>query len=441
MSQSQPWLPLKATIGLILTGMFIVGGTAAGIVLANNVQATREAEAKEWAATSVDMTIALSEAMMSDDREAFVAFGANAETQEKLARFWDDTKKIGWNVGGAAKTAIAVEGLDHKNSITFIMQLGTDARQRSGDGALAVTTNIDYKVTFSDNNQKLSSLEPVILMPWDTAEGSYVEKRDHITLYGFADESELIASSIDRSEATAATVIATSRLSTEGDFGRASSAAIFLTANQDRYTSVIHRDWGGELGSGPDESPDFQNSSAGITIQFPNLVREVDNEAFNAAALLGRGSFIAINASSPGVEVEKTVAHELTHLLFLTNKEPDIISFAGSTNVVVEGYARYMDSIAMGRLDDLRGPKMRAIVAATPLETLLADEAFRSAETAADAYLASASFLYFVDQYSDHDLYWLISKESGYDLMPFTQWTTYDEGITYQDWLAWVQAS
>lgn len=445
MSHSRGKLPTKHVVGLVATAVFITSCMSASVVATHNQKAWNAASSAAHAELMVDMTIAMTDAMMENKREDFIAFGSNKETQDKLARFWDDTKLIGWEVGGVLKgTVDANETLDWENSISFIMQLGTDARQLNPDPEgkpLALTTNIDYAVTFSDKNQKISSLDPVIPMPWDTEEGTYIEKRDNVTLYGFQSDAQLIRDHIDSTSAAATKVVTNSRFPTEATYGRVSRVAVFITSDQEQYERVIDRKSGGELGDpNAGGKADWRTHGQGLTIVFPDMVAVPESPAFINAAIGGRGVNIVINATDATTNIAEVVAHEIGHLLFRTNEPPELIALEGSTNVVNEGYARYMDIMATGDLSQLRGQYILDMIDGKNIDALMSDAAFRKSETAPYSYMLAASYLYFVDQYTDYDLYKLMNRESGYGSLPFSMWLSKKDGIKPEDWIAWLQA-
>lgn len=440
MSQVKPWLPRKTAIGLIVVGLFMAGGTAASVALVNDrlaVTAQEDAERRAY----VEPTVRMTEAMMGGDREAFVAFGANAAVAEHLGRFWDDTKAIGWEVGAVDNNAFGADYLV-SDSIEFSLPLGTDAQRVDRDGvAKKLTTGLGYYVTWSDDGQ-ISTLEPLIPMPWDTAEGSHIERRDNVSVYGFADEAALIASSADEIQARANHVFTNASLASAAQLGSVSKSAVFLTADPDRYVTMTDRPSPeGGLGEQEVVSPDFRRNSQGMAITFPQSFGMVENEAFLETSIVGGGSLVVVNASNPVTEVAQVAAHELAHVQFRTAFETPLITYDNtSNNLVVEGYAEYVEHAASGALDRLVGDEVKNYVISTPAETVLTDPMFRTTETANAAYRAAASYLYFVDQFSDTDLNWLINTESGYEGMPFPMWVEREEGITYDDWVAWLQA-
>lgn len=145
---------------------------------------------------------ALNEAMQNHDREAFLSFGAG-EAKEQMARWWDNTTKIGWD------TAYMLPHVDLSSDPVEYVFLGANLAfsatpprgAGSEDGGLLLTQGFPYRVTFEEEGADLTitSLEPTHYMPWDEGE-IHVAERDHVVLYGMADEAALVDANADLAE-------------------------------------------------------------------------------------------------------------------------------------------------------------------------------------------------------------------------------------------------
>ena len=161
----------------------------------------------------------LNQAMADGDREAFLSF-ADEGAREPLARWWDGTKAIGWDLGYAIPGARFDEGSNEPiDQLTLGAQLAFSAEADRGSGVqsagLKLTQTFAYDVVYSVDEEeelKIASLEPTAdsWMPWDDGE-VYVAKGEHVVLFGMKSEQALIDATIGEAEASAELALETVR--------------------------------------------------------------------------------------------------------------------------------------------------------------------------------------------------------------------------------------
>lgn len=101
------------------------------------------------------------------------------------------------------------------------------------DAGYRLTQGFGYDITTTGDGDdlRLTAFEPWMPMPWD--EGPlHVAKRDHVVLYGMADESELVEATADTAEQGA--VLAIETITDLGGSVPMSGFVSGMTADQDR---------------------------------------------------------------------------------------------------------------------------------------------------------------------------------------------------------------
>ncbi len=329
----------------------------------------------------------LNDAMAAGDREAFLAFADGDEAKESLARWWDGTKAIGWDLGYALPSARYEESTGSTiDQITLGAQLAFSAHADRGSGlssaGLKLTQSFNYDVSYSVNDGdtlKISAVTPTAdsRMPWDDGE-VYAAKRDHVVLFGLASEKALIDGTVE--EAEAAAKLALDKTKQMGGDPPLDGFVAAITDSEDAFSRWY----------GPDQVVFDVAGIATQTLKPASTAMEIDPEI-----AVGEGNSGMIVTMSPKSADDRTAVfvHEFAHVIHET-AAPDEQAFVIGHSQKVEGFARFFENYA-GVGNGYFGDPRTAQNILNLGEGALSDDIFNS-EDAHLFYSAAGSYYQFV---------------------------------------------
>lgn len=324
----------------------------------------------------------LNDALESGDREQFLSV-ASGQGAEALARWWDGTEQVGRSVA-FAQWYDTMESVSADKPPSYLMlggQLSFAAQPARGSGSedagLRLTQNFPYEVTLDGegDDAKIVGLTPKHRpMPWDDGE-IYVAKRDHVVVYGLADEKALIDANADLTEEAA--VLTFETLKKMGGEAPVDGFVVAYTDREDRFLR-----WFGD---------DLEMDVAGYAA--PTL-RPIDSSDLPPTVASGdetSGSLVAVGPRSASSRM-RVLVHEFAHVI-QENAVPQNLMLP-SNDAPIEGFARYFEiaaGVSDGYFDD---PEVQARIAAEG-ERAMSDERLDAAD-ARIAYNVAGSFYQFV---------------------------------------------
>lgn len=283
--------------------------------------------------------VGLNEALENKDRDAFLAYASGA-ARESMARWWDNTTQIGWE-----SAFLLPAGEDR---VLAGAVLGFPAAAPWGKGNpdagqhLAHTALYDVGTDGSGEDLTVTSFEPVNPQPWDECR-IHVAKRDHVVLYGAAEEKDDIDSQADAAEEDAAAVLK----AVDGLNGEAfmSGFTAAVTADPDRYAAWYTN---AQAGGWPSSFYTAANEIAGaVSI---HRERPPASEATPATVAVRQHQWInggILTLIGPrALESDAwSYAHEFAHVLHLAAR-PGTREIPRPTDM--EGFARFAVDLAQG---------------------------------------------------------------------------------------------
>ncbi|MFG6503015.1 hypothetical protein [Microbacterium sp. P05] len=375
----------------------------------------------------------MNEAMRTKNRELFLSW-AEGDAVDQLGNWWDSTTTIGWDVAAISPRTFASED-DGTVPVMLGAQFAFAAHPERGDGNPDADLNLiqgfEYTVTLSPSlesedpndpyatDRKIVSIVPANEPnPWD--EGAlHVVKRDHVVLFGMADESALVEANADTAEQAAVTALEAIR-------------AMGAQVPQDGFVSAITGDEGRftrwEYGTGTPWEMDVAGYAR------PALRPDSPEEWLDPTIATGAdtsGTLIVMGPKSDD-QREKTFVHEFAHALHFTAAPG---TFIDPPAAVMEGFARYVEwSTGLserGYLD----PRIKDVVARNGADAF-ADEALRSAE-ANLAYDSAGSYYAFVAANGGSPWDLAVRGRTGFGgLVGFAEMSDQYSIARWQEWVA-----
>lgn len=361
----------------------------------------------------------ISEAMQAGDKEAFLAYSSGA-AKEKMSRWWDSTKAIGWDVGFAT----AGIGENDQHVLTLGVQLAFSSHPIRGSGSpdsgLMLTQNFPYSLTVEgdDDDLTITDWEPLFPMPWDFGD-IYVAKRDHVVLYGLANEAALVDANIDLAEQSAELTLST-------------LANIGGTSPVDGFVAVITDDEQGfNTWLGKDEL-DWTMDVAGFarSTQRPDYPSDTI-PAGVATGSTSSGSLVAMGPSSAD-QRQSTFVHEFAHVLHEAAVPYDYWGY--QEPAPAEGFARYFENAAGVGRDYFEFQEVGQAIAANG-EYAMSEEALRN-QDAWIAYAAAGSFYQYVADSGGSAWQLALDRDNGFSMSQRARLQSTD--FSEAGWQAWA---
>ena len=318
---------------LLVGGIAFLGGSKIPLAEAADIPTgivdpwSREsdANAEEFASEWVRE---MNEALQAHDREAFLK-NAEGEGRAALERWWDGTTAIGWEYAYAYQ--VGIDGLVLGSKLGF----ASHPLRFSGspDAGLDLTQQFRYDMVLDSedaDDATIVSLTPQHSMPWDEGE-IHVVKRDHVIVYGRADERDLIDRNADTAEEAA--IIAFQTLENIGGTAPTSGFNMMITDSEDRFNGWMNNA--------------FEDSEMHPAAVAQSTMRPAYPEPFmpesTATGPYSSGSWILMGPASAS-NVQAVMVHEMAHVLHeAALPYPDGAFYQAN---YVEGFASYFTSAA-----------------------------------------------------------------------------------------------
>lgn len=362
-------------------------------------------------------------AMEAGDRDAFLA-RASGDALAFLGRWWDNTKAIGWDV--AVITPADSYDDDTDRTILLGAEFSFAPSQARGNGnpdaGLHQVQGGYYSITLSstDAEATIAAIEPLYQpQPWD--EGTlHVVKRDHVVVFGHADEASTVDRFVDEAEGAAVTAFDTLK-----KIGGEAALTGFVTV----ITGDAARQQRWEYGTAVPDAIDvagFHSSMYRPPQQEPWLRGDVatgSDITSGSYILLGTLGFDSARA---------TLVHEYAHALH-TAAAPSLADY--KPIAVMEGFAEYFEwtaGVSEARFTDPR------------ISSVIADEGFDAfsdyrlrAEDAFIGYYSAGSYYAFLAERGapiwDLALTW---RAGGTGML---EMGSTDPKYSEAEWQAWVR--
>lgn len=370
----------------------------------------------------------INEAMRDGDRETFLSY-ADGYAATQLEEWWDQSKELGWEYAyiqpmqneDGSETALV--GLELPFTAAPVRSSGrSDAGQKLLHG-----TYYKIKTNGEGADFKIMSFTPEDAPnPWDVGP-IYVQKRDHVVLFGLKTEQALVDANIDAAEDAAALALET-------------ATQLGADIPQEGFLSAITAD--------PERFTDWAFGSAEPAVVKAAAVARPTSRPYSPTDLLepsvatGRdnsGGYVVMGPGSAD-QLMPTFVHEFSHLLHFT-AVPDSGTFR--SHAVLEGFARYMETASGSEQRNLVTPAVKQLVAEAG-EDAMSDSRFDSDDAAA-AYDAAGSYYQFVAESGGDP--WALAVAAKRDdaglavlgSLPMVG-AKMDPAFSAENWVAWVQA-
>lgn len=324
----------------------------------------------------------MNEALRAEDRAGFLAY-TEGDARAQLALWWDNTELI----GRGTSYIIPAIGSDGREGAFLGTELAFSSRPLRGSGdrdaGYRLTQGFTYDiVTKGDGDgMRITAFTPVTPMPWD--EGAlHVAKRDHVVLYGLADEKELVDATADTAEQGAVLAIRTIT-----DLGGRVPMTGFVSGITDDQERMDRWQFG-------DDVPDGEPTISGYATATNRPLHRSD--LFDADIAVGDTTSGVLVMMGPLSSHDRlaTFTHEFAHGLHYA--AAPLSSFDSPPTAVYEGFATYIE-LRTG-ITDIRWLKDRAVkeLVAAKGVAAISDRALRSGADAWLSYIAAGSYYVFV---------------------------------------------
>lgn len=321
-------------------------------------------------------------ALRAKDRDAFLSY-AEGDAREQLALWWDNTERIGRGTAYIVPTT----GSDGGAGAFLGAELAFSSRPLRGSGdqdaGYRLTQGFTYDITTKGDGDRmrLTSFTPVTPMPWDEGE-LYVARRDHVVLYGMADEQALVDATVDTAEQGAVLAIRTIT-----DLGGKVPMAGFVSGITDDQERMDRWQYGEDV---PEGDPTIAGyATATNRPAFRSDLFEPDIAVGDATS----GVLVMMGPLSTEDRLA-TFTHEFAHGLHYA--AAPLTSYDAPPVAVYEGFATYIE-LRTGITDIrwLQEPDVKDLVASQGVAAL-SDQALTEGEDAWLSYIAAGSYYVFV---------------------------------------------
>lgn len=374
-------LALAGTLAVVFWPQPYAAGAAASLPSGEDAPAWAH-EDYEWNLDSYELIWHdMNKALQTKDRELFLSFTEGAAT-DQLALWWDNTSAIGWTTG-YIDPGTNYEG---EQIVSIGVDLGFPANQMRGSGTvdagLILTQGFEYLITTSgsDDDLRITSFTPDMdILPWDDGK-LYVERRDHVVLFGLEDEKDIVIATADEAERSA---VATLDIATRmGGSVPQTGFTAGITGSEDRMNR-----W--RFGNG--EKPEGIVEAAGFAMSSyrPQRASEILDPAIATGEETG-GSIVILGPSSANNRPAVWL-HEFAHGIHYTAAPSPSW---GASAAAFEGFARYAE-YASGFTAFVPYPEVKESVLGLGADAY-SDSRLRTDADAGIAYEAAGSFYLFV---------------------------------------------
>ena len=365
--------------------------------------------------------MSMNEALRAKDRETFLSY-SEGEAREQLELWWDNTTKIGWTTA----YLLPAVGSDLGEGALLGMELTFAQTPLRGSGnadaGYRLTQAFSYDITTvgTGDDMRITTFEPQWAMPWD--EGPiHVERREHVVLYGMADERALIEATVDVAEEGARLA-----LSTITDLGGSTPMTGFVSGITGDQERMSRWEYGGE-------DPGWDIEVAGYaepTVRPPNRSDFLEDDI----ATGDRTSGVLVMMGPYSAEQRLvTFTHEFAHGLHFA--AAPLGGYAQPPTALFEGFATYVEVAAgLAPTDIFRIPEVKAAIAAEGIDAF-SEENLRD-DDAWIGYAAAGSYFQFLAVHGGDpwELAVAGSDSTEEDLVAIAD----DERFSEAAWQAWV---
>lgn len=363
----------------------------------------------------------MNEALRAKDRDAFLSY-ATGDAKDQLALWWDNTEKLG---RGTAYIVPAI-GADGGEGAFLGAELAFSSRPLRGSGdtdaGYRLTQGFGYDISTTGDGDELriTRFEPWQPMPWD--EGPlYAVTRDHVVLYGMADEKALVDATVDTAEKGA--VMAIEAIT---DLGGSVPMVGFVSGITDDQERMDRWQFGDDVPEGDPLIAGYAtatNRPAGRSDLFEPDIAVGDNTS---------GVLVMMGPLSADQRLT-TFTHEFAHGLHYA--AAPLSSFDEPPVSVYEGFATYIElRTGLTPIEWLQDPRVQQLIA-TRGAAALDDDSFGT-EDAWLSYLAAGSYYLFLAENGGDP--WRLALDgadtSGRGLIEIAG----DSAFSEARWKAWV---
>lgn len=368
---------------------------------------------------------ALSAGLEDGDRAKFLSM-SSGQGAEALARWWDGTERIGRTLS-FADSYDTMDSYEAEKPPSYLMLGGQlrfashpDRGSGTEDAGLQLTQNFAYELVLdgAGEDAKISGLTPKNSpMPWDDGE-IYAVERDHVTVYGMADERALVDANADVAEEAA--VLAFDTLERIGGEAPIDGFVVAFTDREDRFDR-----WFGE---------DIEMNAAGFAGSTLRPNEYTDSLPPSVATgTRSSGSLVALGPASTSNR-EQVLVHEFAHVIQESAVPYELM--LPQSAAPTEGFARYFENAAGVGDPYFADPAVRASILSRG-ESAMSDELLVSADANA-AYAVAGSFYQFVEDSGGSAWQLALDRDGGFsmDLRAKLQ----DDAFGEAEWQAWAAA-
>lgn len=363
----------------------------------------------------------MNEALRAQDRDAFLSY-AVGDAQDQLALWWDNTEKIGRGTG----YIVPALGADGGEGAFLGAELAFSSRPLRGSGdtdaGYRLTQGFGYDITTTGDgdDMRITTFEPWRSMPWD--EGPlYAVTRDHVVLYGMADEKALVDANVGTAERGA--VMAIEAITDLGGSVPMVGFVSGITADQER---MDRWQFGDDVPDGDPLIAGYASATsrpAGRSDLFEPDIAVGDN---TSGVLVMMGPLSADQRLS-------TFTHEFAHGLHYA--AAPLSSYDQPPVSVYEGFATYIElRTGLTQIEWLQDWRVQDLIA-TRGAAALDDDSFGD-EDAWLSYLAAGSYYLFLAENGGDP--WQLALDgadtSGRSLIEISG----DSAFSEARWKAWV---
>lgn len=363
--------------------------------------------------------IDMNHALQTQDRDLFLSHAEGAAL-EQLGLWWDNMAAIGFTTG-----YIDPDGYETVTQVSIGVDLGFPANPLRGSGqvdaGLIVPLGQHYTVTTEVTGEDVtitSFVQAGPPMPWDDGR-LYVQKREHVIVYGLEDERALVDETVEIAEKAAATLLALA------------TSVGSEVPQQGFISAVTARD---------ERLQRWYDTTAGLTeiggfarrARQPNLSTAMMDPRIAAGGRTG-GSTVVIGPGA-GPEYGSTFIHEFAHSLHFNASQS---SFMRNAAAPYEGFARFVEWTT-GYHDFVASAELKQLVRDRGMEAL-SDEVVYNSETAHLGYAAAGSYYLFVAESGGDAWGFAVAALEPRNFTLDLAAESLDPRFSAANWIAWLE--
>lgn len=373
----------------------------------------------------------MNRAMQEGDREAFLSH-AKGDAVDQLARWWDNTDRIGWTTGFAQP--YRDESGDTYERLLLGADLGFTQRPIRGGGSadagkiLAVSAEYEIQTEGEGDDLVITSMIPAgVPAPWDEA-AMVVERGEHVVVVGTADEQQLVEATVASADEAAA--IALDAATTLGAETPESGFVVAITDDPSQFSSWY-------VDSDEVDSARAAEGFTRLTARVAWITDLLDAEIAASVSNENAGAYVVLGPGTKDYRLNALV-HEFAHVMHAT-AVPTRGMF--QSYAAEEGFAQYVGLVGGTAGTSLVGPAVQAAVAERGANAM-SNESFRSADVAVAYNVAGSYYEFVADQGGDPWELAVAARSTGTASLAslVTVGVGIDGNFSEDRWKAWVAA-